>query len=63
MTPGTASVAEGTSNGKFQDPKSADLGTTKLSAGTCLAQVTVSNGQGSTTVLLFSLVSVRTTTA
>ena len=54
-------VAEGTSNGKFQDAKSVDVGTTKLSAGTCLAQVTVSNGQGSTQVLLFSLVSVRTT--
>ena len=53
-------IAEGTSNGKFQDPKSADLGTKKLSAGTCLAQITVSNGQGSSTVLLFSLVSVRT---
>jgi hypothetical protein len=54
-------VAEETSNGKFQEPKEVDLGTTKLSAGTCLAQITVSNGQGSTTVLLFSLVSVRTT--
>jgi hypothetical protein len=54
-------VAEDTSNGKFQDAKSVDLGTTKLTAGTCLAEVTVSNGQGSTTVLLFSLVSVRTT--
>lgn len=53
-------VAEGTSNGKFQDAKAVDLGTTKLSAGTCLAQITVSNGQGSSTVLLFSLVSVRT---
>ena len=53
-------VAEGTSSGKFQDPKSANLGTSKLSGGSCLAQVTVSNAQGSTTVLLFSLVSVRT---
>ena len=53
-------VAEGTSNGKFQEPKSTDVGTTKLSAATCLAQVTVSNGQGSTAVLLFSLASVRT---
>jgi hypothetical protein len=53
-------VAEGTSNGKFQEAKSTDVGTTKLSAATCLAQVTVSNGQGSGTVLLFSLVSVRT---
>ncbi|HEX8275898.1 MAG TPA: hypothetical protein VF615_24895, partial [Longimicrobiaceae bacterium] len=53
-------VAEGTANGKFQEPKSVNLGTSKLSGGSCLAQVTVSNGQGSTTVLLFSLVSVRT---
>lgn len=53
-------VAESASNGEFQDAKSVDLGTSKLSGGSCLAQVTVSNGQGSTTVLLFSLVSVRT---
>ena len=53
-------VAEGTSNGKFQDPKSTDVGTSKLRAASCVAQVTVSNGQGSTAVLLFSLVSVRT---
>ena len=53
-------VAEGSSNGKFAEPKPIDLGTTKLEAATCIAQVTVSNGQGSTTILLFSLVSVRT---
>jgi hypothetical protein len=53
-------VAEGTSNGKFQEAKPTDVGTKKLSAATCLAQVTVSNGQGSGTVLLFSLASVRT---
>jgi hypothetical protein len=53
-------VAEGTSNGKFQEAKATDVGTSKLSAATCLAQVTVSNGQGSGTVLLFSLASVRT---
>ena len=52
-------IAEGTSNGKFADPKSADLGTQKLKGATCQAQVTVSNGQGSATVILVSLVSVR----
>ena len=53
------SVTEGTSGGKFADPKNADLGTSKLKGATCVAQTTVSSGQGSTTILLFSLVSVR----
>ena len=52
-------IAEGTSNGKFQDAKDADVGTTRLKAATCAAQVTVSGGQGSTKLSLFSLVSVR----
>src|SRR4029434_2279936 len=52
-------IAEGTSNGKFQDAKDADVGTTRLKAATCAAQVTVSGGQGSTKLFLFSLVSVR----
>ena len=52
-------AAEGSSNGKFADPKPIDLGTTKLEAAVCNAQVTVSNGQGTATILLFSLVSVR----
>ena len=52
-------IAEGTTNGKFQDPKDADVGTTRLKAATCTAQVTVSGGQGSTKLFLFSLVSVR----
>jgi hypothetical protein len=52
-------VAEGSSNGKFSEPKSIDVGTTKLDAAVCNAQVTVSNGQGTATVVLFSLVSVR----
>jgi hypothetical protein len=54
-------IAEGTSNGKFAEPKSVDLGTQKLKGASCQAQVTVSNGQGSATVLLVSVVSVRTT--
>jgi hypothetical protein len=52
-------IAEGTTNGKFQDAKDTDVGTTRLNAATCVAQVTVSGGQGSTKLFLFSLVSVR----
>jgi hypothetical protein len=52
-------VAEGTSNGKFQESKDADVGTTRLKAATCVAQVTVTGGQGTTKLYLFSLVSVR----
>jgi hypothetical protein len=52
-------VAEGTSDGKFQDPKDAEVGTTRLKAATCVAQVTVSGGQGTTKLVLFSLASVR----
>jgi hypothetical protein len=52
-------VSEGTSNGKFQDPKDVDVGTTRLKAASCVAQVTVSGGQGSTKLYLYSLVSVR----
>jgi hypothetical protein len=52
-------VAEGTSNGKFQDAKDANVGTSSLKAATCVAEVTVSGGQGTTKLYLFSLVSVR----
>jgi hypothetical protein len=52
-------IAEGTTNGKFQDSKDADVGTTRLKAATCVAQVTVSGGQGSAKLYLFSLASVR----
>jgi hypothetical protein len=52
-------IAEGTTNGKFQDAKDADVGTARLKAATCVAQVTVSGGQGSTKLFLFSLASVR----
>jgi hypothetical protein len=51
-------VAEGTSNGQFQDPKDANVGT-GLKAATCVAEVTVSGGQGTTKLYLSSLVSVR----
>ena len=52
-------MAEGTSNGKFSEPKSVDLGTQKLKGASCQAQVTVSNGQGSANISLVSVVSVR----
>ena len=52
-------VAEEASGGKFADPKSLDLGSDKLKGASCSAQVTVSSGQGSSTVLLVSVVSVR----
>lgn len=52
-------IAEGTTNGKFEDPKDADVGTARLKAATCVAQVTVSGGQGSTKLYLFSMASVR----
>jgi hypothetical protein len=52
-------VAEGTSNGKFGEPKNEDLGTQKLKGASCGAQVTVSNGQGTATISLVSVVSVR----
>jgi hypothetical protein len=52
-------IAKDTTNGQFQDAKDADVGTTRLKAATCVAQVTVTGGQGSTKLFLFSLVSVR----
>ena len=52
-------VAESASSGKFSDPKSVDLNTSKLKAASCSAQITVSSGQGSSAVLLVSIVSVR----
>jgi hypothetical protein len=52
-------VAEGTSNGQFQEAKDVDLGTARLKGATCVAQVTVSGGQGTTKLYLFSLISVR----
>jgi hypothetical protein len=52
-------VAEGTSNGQYQDSKDINVGTSSLKAATCVAQVTVSGGQGTTKLYLFSLVSVR----
>jgi pyruvate/2-oxoglutarate dehydrogenase complex dihydrolipoamide acyltransferase (E2) component len=52
-------VAEGTSNGKFQDAKDTNVGTSSLKAATCVAEVTVSGGQGTTKLYLFSMVSVR----
>jgi hypothetical protein len=53
-------IAKSYTNGKFAEPKAADLGTDKLSGATCVAQVTVANGGNAIQVYIFSLVSVRT---
>ncbi|GAA3561233.1 hypothetical protein GCM10022197_16010 [Microlunatus spumicola] len=53
-------LADGEGGGKFAEPKTADVGSENLRAATCAAQVTASGGQGSTDLLLVSVVSVRT---
>ena len=52
-------VAEGAADAKHADPKKLDLGTTTLSGASCVAQMTVSTGQGSSEILVYSVVSVR----
>lgn len=54
------SLAEKATNGKFEDAKRLDLKTKKLKGASCLAQMTVTSGQGSGNVLLYSVVSIRT---
>jgi hypothetical protein len=54
-------LAEGEGGGKFSAPKNADVGADKLKAATCSAQITASSGQGSSELLLVSIVSVRST--
>ena len=54
-------LAEGEGGGKFSAPKNADVDADELKAATCSAQVTASSGQGSTELLLVSVVSVRST--
>jgi hypothetical protein len=53
-------LAQKATNGKFDDAKSIDLKSKKLKGASCLAQVTVSSGQGSSDILLYSVVSIRT---
>lgn len=53
-------LAGGEGGGKFTAPKTADVGSSKLKAATCSAQVTASSGQGSSSLLLVTVVSVRT---
>jgi len=54
-------LAEDEGGGKFSTPKAADVGADKLKAATCSAQVTASSGQGSSELLLVTVVSVRST--
>ena len=53
-------IAKSYTNGKFDEPKSVDLGSKKLNAASCVAQVTIANGGNAIQVYIFSLVSVRT---
>jgi pyruvate/2-oxoglutarate dehydrogenase complex dihydrolipoamide acyltransferase (E2) component len=53
-------LAKSYSNPKFDDPKSVDLGTKKLSGATCVARMTIANGGNAVQVYVVSLVSVRT---
>ncbi len=53
-------IAEGQANGKFTDPKTTDLNSSKLKGATCVGSFTASSGSGSQDVFIFSLVSVRT---
>jgi hypothetical protein len=53
-------IAKSYTNGKFAEPKAADLGTKKLNGATCVAQVTIANGGNAIQVYIFSLVSIRT---
>jgi hypothetical protein len=53
-------MAEGQSNGRFSDPKTAELNSAKLKGATCAGRFTASNGSGSQDIFVFTLVSVRT---
>jgi hypothetical protein len=54
-------LAEGEGGGKFSTPRTTDVGSGDLDAAVCSAQVTASSGQGSSDLLLVTLVSVRST--
>jgi hypothetical protein len=53
-------VAAEQADGKFADPKTADLNSTKLKGASCVGTFTASNGSGSQEIFVISLVSVRT---
>jgi hypothetical protein len=52
-------LAAGEGGGKFSTPKTTDTGSDKLTAAVCSASVTASSGQGSSDLLLVTVVSVR----
>ena len=53
-------IAADQADGKFADPKSADLNNPKIKGASCVGTFTASNGSGSQEIFVFSLVSVRT---
>ncbi|MGI3781320.1 MAG: hypothetical protein ACRYG2_11155, partial [Janthinobacterium lividum] len=52
-------LAESEGGGTFAEPRTTDAGTDELEAATCSAQITASSGQGSSTLQLVTVVSVR----
>jgi hypothetical protein len=52
-------IAADQADGKFADPKTADLNNTKLKGASCVGTFTASNGSGSQEIFVYSLVSVR----
>ena len=57
--PGTGMSPRARPTASSRIPKDANVGTSSLKAATCVAEVTVSGGQGTTKLFLFSLASVR----
>jgi hypothetical protein len=53
-------IAADEADGKFADPKTADLNSTKIKGASCVGTFTASNGSGSQEIFVFTLVSVRT---
>jgi len=52
-------IAKKATNGKFSKAEPLDLSSSKLTGARCTAQVTVTSGQGSSDLLLYSVVSIR----
>jgi hypothetical protein len=53
-------IAADQADGKFADPKSADLNNPKIKGASCVGTFTASNGSGSQEIVVYTLVSVRT---
>jgi hypothetical protein len=52
-------IAKKATNGKFSKAEPLDLTNRKVEGASCTAQLTVTSGQGSSDILLYSVVSIR----